>query len=156
MVEQHAWVEYSAYRLKRGLLNCDINLCPLANNVFNACKSAIKFYEGSVWEQPEATLAQVAPPHKEIIDGETGILFKDAAEFVEKLSLLIENADLRKKVSEGARTWVLKNRTPDATIPALMDFYSETRAKQRRDLGRPIVKTASIEDIKQVARPLVR
>lgn len=154
MVEHHYWVEYSAYKLKRGLLNIDINLCPLANNVFNSCKSAIKWYEGSIWEQPEATLASVSPTYSEIVDGETGLLYRTPEEFVEKLSLLIENADLRKKLGEGAKEWVLANRTPKATIPALFDFYMETRARQRRDLGKPLVAAPTMEQVKKLAVPL--
>lgn len=156
MVEHHQWVEYDAYKLKRGLLNVDINLCPLANNVFNACKSAIKWYEASIWEQPEATLAQIAPPHSEMVDGKTALLFSNPTEFVEKLSLLIEDADLRKKISFGAREWVLANRTPKQTIPALFEFYAETRAMQRRELGKPILRTPSIEQIQKVAKPILR
>jgi glycosyltransferase involved in cell wall biosynthesis len=154
MIEHHQWVEYDAYKLKRGLLNIDINLCPLVNNVFNASKSAIKWYEASVWKLPEATLAQKSPTHSEIIDGETGLLFSTPAEFVEKLSLLIESEDLRKKIATGAHKWVLANRTPAQTIPALFDFYSETRARQRRELGRPIIKAPTMEDMKKAAIPL--
>jgi glycosyltransferase involved in cell wall biosynthesis len=153
-IEHHFWVEYDAYKLKRGLLNCDINLCPLANNTFNVCKSAIKWYEGSIWDQPEATLAQNVGPYKEIQDGKTGLLFDTPAEFVEKLSLLIEDVALRARVAAGAREWVLANRTPAATIPGLFDFYAETRARQRRELGAPIIKTATLDEIKQVGTPL--
>jgi len=150
MVEHHPWVEYDAYKLKRGLLNIDINLCPLAKDVFNSGKSAIKWYEASIWEEPEATLASNFGPYKEIKDGETGLLYDTPEEFVQKLSLLIEDADLRHRVAAGARRWVLENRTPKATIPGLFDFYAETRARQRRELGRPIIKKPTLEQIKKV------
>ncbi len=154
MIEHHPWVDYSAYKLKRGLLNIDINLAPLANNVFNVCKSAIKWYEASVWETPEATLAANVGPYKEIVDGETGLLYNSPAEFVQKLGLLIQDPALRARLGAGARTWVLANRTPGATIPGLYDFYTETRARQRRELGKPIIKTASLTDIKRVGTAL--
>lgn len=154
MVEHHPWVEYDAYKLKRGLLNIDINLCPLVNNVFNACKSGIKWYEASIWETPEATLAAKTAPYSEIIDGETGLLYSTPTEFVEKLSRLIEDVDLRRRVSAGARQWVLANRTPQATIPGLFDFYAETRARQRRELGRPIIAKATLDQIKKVGTPM--
>lgn len=155
MIEHHPWVSYEAYKLKRGLLNIDINLCPLVKNVFNICKSAIKWYEGSVWKNPEATLAANTPPYnEEIKDGETGLLYSTPEEFVEKLSLLIENADLRKRVSFGAREWVMENRTPEKTIPGLFDFYQETRAQHRREIGRPIIERPTLEQIKKVATPL--
>jgi glycosyltransferase involved in cell wall biosynthesis len=153
-IEHHIWVEYEAYKLKRGLMNIDINLCPLANNVFNACKSAIKWYEASVWRKPEPTLAQNTGPYREIQDGKTGLLFNTPAEFVEKLSLLIEDVALRARLAAGAREWVMENRTPKATIPGLFDFYTETRARQRRELGTPIIHRPTFEQIKKVTTAL--
>jgi hypothetical protein len=49
---------------------------------------------------------------------------------------------------------VFANRTPEHTIPGLYDFYTEVRARQRRDIGAPIIKTASIEEIKKIATPM--
>lgn len=154
MVEHHPWQEYDAYKLKRGLLNADINLCPLANNVFNVAKSAIKWYEASIWDVPEATLAANVEPYKEIVDGETGMLYNSPEEFVQKLSILIENAELRKTLADNARKWVMQNRTPQATIPGLASFYLETRARQRRDMGAPIIKPATMEEMKKLIKPL--
>jgi glycosyltransferase involved in cell wall biosynthesis len=156
MVEHHPWVKYDAYKLKRGLLNIDINLCPLVNNVFSACKSAIKWYESVIWEKPEVTLASKSAPYSEIVDGETGLLYSTPDEFAEKLSILIENAPLRQRLAEGAQKWVLANRTPKATIPGLFDFYADVRARQRRELGNPIIKKATIEEIKKIASPIPR
>ena len=46
------------------------------------------------------------------------------------------------------------NRTPKATIPGLFDFYAETRARQRRELGKPIIKAPTMDQIRKVAVPL--
>lgn len=154
MVEHHPWVEYDAYKLKRGLLNIDINLCPLANNVFNACKSAIKAYEGTLWEQPEVVLASKTSTYSEIEDGKTGLMYSTPEEFVQQLSTLIEQPELRKRLADAWKEWVFANRTPAATIPGLFDFYAETRARQRRTIGRPVIKRATIEEIKKIATPL--
>lgn len=143
MMEKHSWTPYASYQLKRGLLNIDINLCPLVDNIFNRCKSAIKWYEGSIWNEPEATLAQKTGPYLEIEHNETGLLFSTPDEFVEMLSSLIDNADLRKKLGRGAKQWVLDNRTPEKTTPGLFDFYLETRARQKRDLGLSPIKLIS-------------
>ena len=152
MFEFHPWQEYPAYKLKRGLFNADINLCPLVNNVFNSCKSAIKWYESAIFEDiPEATLAQRGPVFNEIEDGVTGLLFSTPEEFVEKLSLLIENAELRVRLHDAAHKWVLANRTPEKTIPGLFDFYAETRARQKREMGSPIIKPATHEEIMKLA-----
>jgi len=153
-IEYHPWDDYAAYKLHRGLLDCDINICPLANNPFNICKSDIKYTEASIWERPEATLAANVGPYKHITDGVDGLLYNTPEEFVQKLSALIENADLRKKVAQGAREWTLKNRTPEATIPGLFDYYAEVRARHKRELGVPIIKTATVEDAKKMMIPM--
>jgi len=132
--EHHAWLDYAAYKIKRGSLDCDINLAPLANNVFNRCKSAIKWYEASVGPRPEATLAAKLPPYsEEMVDGETGLMYSTPEEFAQKLGTLIEDADKRRQLAEGAREWVRANRTPKATIPGLHAFYEELRAIRRAE-----------------------
>lgn len=128
------WVPYDAYKLHRGLMQADINICPLADNIFNRCKSAIKWYEGSIWKNPEATLAANVSPYKdEMIDGETGMLYNDPEDFVRKLSLLIEDAELRKRLGANAKKWVFANRTIHQTIPPLMEFYKELQAVRARE-----------------------
>ena len=149
-LEWHPWVDYAAYKMKRALLNVDINLCPLAKNLFNICKSAIKWYEGSVWDTPEGTLAADVPPYSdEMVDGETGLLYKDPKEFAEKLSLLIENAQLRTRLGQAAKRWVLENRTPEQTIPPLWEFYNEVR--DRRVGEYLMAQGASKSEIKRLA-----
>src|SRR6185503_3492877 len=91
------WLPYDAYKTMRTIVDCDINLCPLASNIFNQCKSGIKWYESTMPEKPEATLAaNVAPYSDEIVDGETGLLYNNPQEFAEKLGALIEDVSLRK------------------------------------------------------------
>lgn len=129
--EHHSWVDYAAYKLRRGLFQVDINLCPLADNAFNRCKSAIKWYEGSIWNEPEATLAANCPPYSdEMTDNVTGLLYKSPEDFAFKLSLLIENADMRKRLAAEAKNWVLTHRVPDVTIPPLWEFYQMLHQKK--------------------------
>jgi hypothetical protein len=132
-IEYHEWVPYEAYRYKRVLMDIDINLCPLVDTIFNKCKSAIKWYEGSIGPHPAATLASAFGPYLEIEDGKTGLLYKTPAEFVQKLSTLIEHADLRKKLAANAQQWVRQNRTPEATIPGLAEFYLDLRQRRARE-----------------------
>jgi glycosyltransferase involved in cell wall biosynthesis len=146
-LEYHLWTDYAAFKLKRGLLRIDINLCPLADNPFNWCKSAIKWYEGSVWSRPEATLAANVAPYREIKDGETGLLYRTPEEFAQKLGLLIEDAALRARLGQAARRWVLDNRTPEKTIPGLYEFYQDCRARTKQ--GRIVKPT--LEQVKKVS-----
>lgn len=139
-LEYHLWSDYAAFKLKRGLLRIDINLCPLADNPFNWCKSAIKWYEGSIWSRPEATLAANVAPYREIKDGESGLLYRTPEEFAQKLGALIENAELRQRLGHGARDWVLANRTPEKTIPGLFEFYQDCRARSKQRIVRPTLE----------------
>lgn len=134
-IEFHDWTTSDAYRLHRGLLNIDINLCPLVNNVFNRCKSAIKWYEASIWNEPEATLAANVEPYHEIENGKTGLLYNSTKEFYEKLCILIENTELRKTLGQNAKKWVLTNRTPEVTIPPLAEFYKELKERQKYEFN---------------------
>jgi len=149
-VEHYGWTEYAAYKLRRGLMNIDINLCPLAKNSFNRCKSAIKWYEASIWKNPEATLASnVHPYNLEMVDGVNGMLYSTPEEFVQKLSALIENAELRKKLGENARKWVLENRTVEKTVPGLHEYFQELKLEQRAKL-KPKVVVSTTADLKKL------
>lgn len=151
MFEYCPWTPYDAYKLRRGLLNIDINLCPLADNVFNRCKSAIKWYEASIWDNPEATLAAKVEPYYEIENGKTGLLYTTEQEFIDKLSALIENAELRKTLGNNAKKWVMNNRLPEHTIPPLFEFYTETRERQKRE-SNPLVQIGTDADIKRLIK----
>lgn len=149
-VEYYGWQPYAAYKLRRGLMNIDINLCPLADNAFNRCKSAIKWYEGSIWKHPEAVLASNCSPYsREIVDGETGMLFKTSEEFVTKLSALIDNEILRKKVADGGKKWVLENRTVEKTVPGLHAFYHELKLEQKAK-ATPKIVVSNPTDLKKL------
>lgn len=126
------WIGYDGYKAHRTLVDADINLCPLVDNIFNRSKSCIKWYEGSIISRPEATLAQrVRPYTEEIVDGETALFYEGPQEFVEKLSVLIENEALRRTLGENAKKWVLENRHFEKTVPGLFEFYQELRARKR-------------------------
>lgn len=149
-VEILPWIHYEAYRLRRTLLHVDINLCPLVNNLFNRCKSAIKWYESTVSENMEATLAQNVGPYKEITDGVNGLLFDTAEEFAQKLGQLIEDAELRKRLGAGAKEWVLNNRLPKHTGPRLFEFYTEVKERQVAELA-PKITTTVPRSLKELA-----
>lgn len=128
------WIGYAGYKAHRTLVDADINLCPLVDNIFNRSKSCIKWYEASILEKPEATLAsRVRPYSDEMVDGETGLLYDDPSDFVQKLGMLIENAELRARLAENAKRWVMENRHIEKTVPGLYEFYQELRARKRAE-----------------------
>lgn len=121
LVEFHHWVDFTQFHIKYCTLAFDINIAPLADTRFNASKSAIKFYEAAALKVP--TLAQDSGPYREIIDGDTGLLFKTREEFVDKLEMLVKDADLRAKIGQRAYDWVREYRDAEKNVVALADFY---------------------------------
>lgn len=140
-LEAHPWIPYDGYKPKRALMDCDINLCVLRDDEFSRSKSAVKFYEGSLGPNPEATLAPNMPPYAgEVVDGETGLLYDTgptpeamAESFVSNLEELIKNVELRKRIAANAQAWVLANRHYLKTVPGLYEYYYELRLKKMKD-----------------------
>jgi glycosyltransferase involved in cell wall biosynthesis len=122
------WCPYQEYKLRLVMMGHQINLAPLNDNRFNQCRSAIKFYEGSVMRKPAATLAQATGPYlDEMVDGETGLLFKTPQEFETQLSRLIEDETLRQTLAANAKDWVAENRDAFKHVAKQIAFYEELR-----------------------------
>ena len=130
-LELHNWIGYDGYKIKRACLDADINLAPITDSAFTRSKSAIRWYEGSMGPNPEATLAANVGPYKEIEDGKTGLLYDNPQDFAEGLELLINNANLRKRLGSEAQKWILLNRTMERTVPGLVEFYKHLLQKQK-------------------------
>lgn len=129
------WCPYQEYKLRLAMMGHDINLAPLNDNRFNRCRSAIKWYEGSVLQKPAATVAQCTGPYQdEIQDGETGLLFSTPAEFQERLSTLIENATLRKTLGANAKDWVSQNRDAFKKVPKWFARMEQLRKNVEREI----------------------
>lgn len=128
------WCAYQEYKLRLAMIGHDISLAPLQSNVFNDCRSAIKFYEASALKHPAVTLAQNTGPYKrEILDNETALLFNDPQEFEDKLSLLIENEKERKRLAANAKDWVAENRDAMKEVPKLVEFWEQLREERKRE-----------------------
>ncbi len=128
------WSPYQEYKLRMSMIGHDINLAPLSNNPFNACRSAIKFYESSVLKKPAATLAQNTGAYAaEIQDGETGLLFNTPEEFESQLSYLIEQESERKRLAANAKDWVSEHRDAMKRVPEIFSFWMELREEKRKE-----------------------
>ena len=145
-----SWCPYNEYKLRLAMIGHDISLAPLQGHVFNNCRSAIKFYEASALKKPAATLAQNTGPYRdEVIEGQTGLLFNDPDEFVDKLSLLIEDTKKRKELADNAKDWVSENRDAMKEVPKMVRFWEEMREERKRE--QPHVSDAQWEEIEAQA-----
>jgi hypothetical protein len=127
-----SWCAYPEYKLRLAMIGHDISLAPLNDHIFNNCRSAIKFYEASVLKQDIPTLAQRSAAYKkEIIEGETGLLFGDPEEFEAKLSLLIEDETERKRIGSNAKDWVHENRDAMKEVPKMVQWWEQMREERK-------------------------
>lgn len=89
----------------------DINLAPLElNNPFCESKSEIKFTETGIVKVPTVAVRNQTFSGA-IIDGIDGFLAESTDEWVEKISRLVDDENLRKSMGEKAREKVLRDYT---------------------------------------------
>jgi glycosyltransferase involved in cell wall biosynthesis len=100
----------------RNIASVDINLAPLeVGDAFCEAKSELKWIEAGLVGVP--TVASATRTFREAItDGEDGFVADNIDEWVAKLSLLIENADLRRKMGVAARERVVDDYTTRSNI----------------------------------------
>jgi O-antigen biosynthesis protein len=92
----------SRARYYENVYRADINIVPLELNPFCDSKSELKFFESGILRIP--TVAVKNRTFSEaIIDGLDGFLAGNLEEWVEKLSRLIEDNNLRKAIGENAQ-----------------------------------------------------
>jgi O-antigen biosynthesis protein len=103
---------------------CDIILAPLERDIFSEGKSELKFFEAGLLKVPvvavrNSTYADV------ITDGVDGFLAEGETEWVEKLSSLIEDSELRKRIGESAHEKALRDYTTENSHGE--DYYEYLR-----------------------------
>ena len=149
--EYHDWCPYQEYKLRLCMVGHDISLAPLSDNVFNKCRSGIKWYEASVLKKPAATLAQNTGAYKaEVLDGETALLFNTPEEFEEKLSRLIEDETYRRQIAANAKDWVGDNRDAMKVVPSIIQSWEQLR--EERKLEQPRVSDVQWDEIEAADR----
>ena len=102
---------YNFEEFNRRIGVLDIAVAPLAATEFNACKSPQKWFEHSMHRT--AMVLTDSPVYDCVEHGVTGFKAKDAGEFTRYLRLLVENAELRRRMGEAARNAVLTRHTVD-------------------------------------------
>lgn len=126
-VRSYSWMPFKAHPFRMASLDLDIAIIPLADAPFNTYKSEVKFTEFAALGVP--CLVKDTVPYvvdKSIcIDGINCLTYKDEKEFEEKLQLLIDDADLRAKLSKNAHDWAKRMRNIEKWGPKVLDIYRE-------------------------------
>lgn len=101
-------------KLPEAIAHTDINLMPLEDTRFHACKSENKWMEAALVHVP-SILSANEEMRRVIKDGEDGILCADEQQWREGLTSLIEDGELRRSIAENAHRTVLERYTTDGT-----------------------------------------
>lgn len=97
-----------------GLANFDIQLAPVVNCAFNACKSSLKVLESWAYSTP-IVASKVAPYSRTMKDGHGGFLATDnPLEWVERISQLVEDEGYRKRMGEEGRELCFEEHNLDS------------------------------------------
>jgi len=110
------------------LSKIDINIAPLElNNIFTGSKSELKIFEAALVEVP--TVASSVDSYSRCIkDGVNGFLAETKDDWVKKLSLLIEDENLRKTMKKTARKDFLEQFYINSIIDNVIDTYENILA----------------------------
>ena len=129
-MERHDFIGLDLYPIKLASLNLDIGLCPLDNNEFNRAKSQLKWSEYASMRIP--SVCSKLEPYDCVEDGVTGLLAKDEDEFFDKLCALIEDAKLRKTISDNAFEENYTNFNLEKNAILWVEAYEQARENSCR------------------------
>lgn len=126
-VDYYDWTK-DTVNFGRNLVMFDIGIAPLSKNVpFNLSKSNVKYLEFSSLGIP--CVATDIEPYKDIKNGETGYLVDNSVDsWVDTLSMLIENPELRNRIGENARQYVRENFNQSIEAERRQKIYEEIMA----------------------------
>lgn len=105
-------------------LDFDLVIAPLADNLFNRCKSNLKFLEYSAIGAP-GVYSKIAPYEKIVTDGVNGFLAGDEIEWLDKLTRMIESPELRHEVAVAAQKTVQEKWLLSRNIHSWESIFSK-------------------------------
>lgn len=114
------------------LASCDINIAVLKTNIFNDCKSEIKWLEAALFQIPSVVSGTVT--YREIIDvGRNGLIADNPDQWFDRLSELVADRSLRAAIGMHARDAALRNYSLSTLSQRLSDVFAvQAVAEQRR------------------------
>lgn len=103
----------------------DILISPMVDNIFNACKSPLRFFEQSAMGVP-GVYSAMEPYKNTIVDGVDGFLASNPSEWMMQLEALILNPNLRLELAINAQEKLKKHFLLSNNIHSLQGIFGET------------------------------
>ena len=104
-LDEWNYVKFASYFTKQ---ECDFLIAPLADNLFNRCKSPIKLFEYASLGVP-AIFSKITPYSSIIKHGKNGLSASNLEEWENCMLQLIENPSLRYEIAHEAQNTVRKD-----------------------------------------------
>jgi SAM-dependent methyltransferase len=118
--------DYDTYL--RILGGSEVCFMPLGDTPFNRAKSDLKFIEASACRV--ATLASPVVYGDSVVDGRTGLLFRDATEFHAGLLRLVAMPELARSLGDAARQYVADHRMLAYQVAPRIAWYRSLWARR--------------------------
>jgi len=129
-IENHVYdyAEFAQYFLQQKI---DIFICPLVGNLFNSCKSAVKFLEYSALGVP-GVYSRITPYQSVIQQGVNGFLASSLDEWEDCLIKLIENPPLRRSIATNAQKTLRDEWLLSKNATKWLEVFQEAPVKRKR------------------------
>ena len=108
--------------------DCEISFMPLADTAFNRAKSDLKFIEAGACRV--APLASPIVYSSVIVDGKTGLIFRDDEELRARLLQLVSFPGLAREIAESARAYVMRDRMLADQVGPRLNWYCDLWARR--------------------------
>jgi glycosyltransferase involved in cell wall biosynthesis len=99
----------------------DIMVVPLSDNIYNICKSDIKFLETATATKP-GVFSDIRPYRDTIEDGITGFIAGTPDKWYESLKILIDSKEKREEIGNNAYKYIVKERQIEKLVPQYAEF----------------------------------
>jgi glycosyltransferase involved in cell wall biosynthesis len=113
------------------LSSCDVNIAPLVPEPTTDCKSEIKWLEAAVMGIPTVASGTLTY-HQVITSGRDGFVAETAAEWLDILSRLVADADMRRRIGHTARAKALEDYAPGCNAAILSERLALPEAPRRK------------------------
>ena len=110
----------------------DIGIMPIPDDDWSKGKCGLKGLQYMAMSIP-AVMSPVGVNTEIIYDGENGFLASSVKEWVEKLSILVEDAQLRKRLGANARTTVLEKYSVESQKENYIKAFESVLSKKQID-----------------------
>lgn len=128
------WVNILDYPEKLHSMNFDIAVAPLWDSEFNRAKSNLRYLEYSMLGIP--TVASPVYPYKNTIEeGTDGYFASTTGEWVDKISKLCDNTELRTNIGQNAKQKVIKEYNSELVAQKYADLLKQLFNRYRRKDG---------------------